>query len=363
MRSAAGRIAIACTLWVASCGAGVGSAQTATEGSSMSVGASADGSGGGPGSETAADTTGAGGPIPPDGSWHGRPPLAGGPRQDVGVAALEGEIFVVGGLALGGGPVARVEAYDPASDTWRSTADVPVASVHNANVAAVGGRLWILGYLTGLTFDAVGEAWVYDPAADAWAAMEPMPAGTERGSAGTAVLGDRVFVVGGLRLSAAVADAWIYDTVADTWTPMPNLPTPRDHLVAAAVGGRIWAIGGRDTDVGAHVPDVDVYDPDAGTWSAGPPMPTSRASMAAGVHDAWIFVAGGEGNAADPSGVFPALEVLDTDAESWASLAPMPTPRHGTGGAVIDGVFHVPGGADEAAVAVVDTHEAWVVGE
>jgi hypothetical protein len=35
----------------------------------------------------------------------------------------------------------------------------------------------------------------------------------------------------------------------------------------------------------------------------------------------------------------------------------MATPRHGTGGAVVDGVFYVPGGANVTGFAAVDTHE------
>ena len=278
------------------------------------------------------------------------------------MAALDGEVFVIGGFALGGGLVPRVEAYDPATDTWRTLGDFPAPGVHHANTAAVGGRLWVLGHLAGLTFDAIGDVWSYDPQTDTWSAGSPMPAGTERGGSGVAVLGDVVYVVGGLRATAAVADAWAYDTSSDTWAPIPDLPAARDHLVAAGVGGRVWCIGGRDTNVGAHVPTVDVYDPDTSMWSAGPPMPTSRAGMAAAIVDDWIFVAGGEGNPDDDSGVFAELEVLDTAAGTWTSLDPMPTPRHGTGGAALDGVVYVPGGAEEQALAVVDTHEAWVVG-
>jgi N-acetylneuraminic acid mutarotase len=316
----------------------------------------------GPGDDGQADSTGAPGTLPPDGVWSVRAPLGEGPRQETGVAAIDGEVFVIGGFALGGGLVPRVEAYDPDSDSWRTLADFPNASVHHANTASVGGRLWVLGHLAGLTFDAVGDAWSYDPALDTWTASTPMPAGTERGGSGVAVIGDVVYVVGGLRASLAVADAWAYDTTADTWSPMPDLPTARDHLVAAGVGGRVWCIGGRATNIGAHVPTVDVYDPASNAWSAGPPMPTSRGGMAAAVVDDFIFVAGGEGNPDDASGVFAQLEVLDTAAGTWTTLTPMPTPRHGTGGAALDGVVYIPGGAQEQALAVVATHEAWVVG-
>ena len=46
--------------------------------------------------------------------------------------------------------------------------------------------------------------------------------------------------------------------------------------------------------------------------------------------------------------------------DSWEALEPMPTPRHGTGAAELDGVIYVPGGATMQAFGAVDTHEAYV---
>jgi N-acetylneuraminic acid mutarotase len=299
-------------------------------------------------------------PTDPEGQWETRASLA-EPRQETGVAALGGEIYVVGGFTAAG-LTPRVEVYDPESDTWRAVADFPDAEVHHANTAAVGDRLFVAGFLSGGAFAASGRTFAYDPSTDAWTEQAQMPVGTERGGSGVAVLDETVYVLGGMQGAVTVDDAWVYDTAADVWSPIESLPAPGDHLVAAAVDGKVYAIGGRAGGIEAHVPSVHVYDPEADAWSPGPPMPTSRGGMGAAVVGHWIFVAGGEGNEGDPSGVFAQFEVLDTVRGTWTSLPPMPTPRHGMGAAAVDGVVYVPGGADEQAFGAVATHEAWVLG-
>lgn len=312
-----------------------------------------------------ADTTDEGGdtdPSGPQGAWHTRAPLPGGPRQETGVAAVDGEIYVVGGFTSAGLAPA-VEVYDPVSDGWRTAAEFPDAGVHHANTAAVGGRLFVAGYLVTAGFTAVGRTFAYEPSTDAWTEQTAMPVGVERGGAGVAVLQDTVYVLGGLRGTQTVGDAWAYDTVTDAWAPIEPLPGPRDHLVAAGVDGKVYAIGGRDSGIEAHVAHVDVYDPVDDAWSPGPPMPTSRGGMAAAVVSHFVFVAGGEGNTDEASGVFAQFEVLDTVEGTWTSLTPMPSPRHGMGAAAVDGVVYVPGGADVQAFGAVATHEAWVIGD
>jgi N-acetylneuraminic acid mutarotase len=331
----------------------------ASESGASSPSATATGSSSDDGDGTTSSDDGPG-PAGPHGEWQTRAPLSAA-RQETGVVALGGEIYVVGGFTPEG-LVPRVEVYDPVGDAWRTAADFPDAGVHHANAAAVDGRLFVAGYLSGLGFGAVGRTFSYDPEADDWVEHAQLPLGTERGGSGVAVLGTRIYVLGGLRGGQSVADAWIYDTASDAWSPIEPLPSPRDHLAAAGVDGKVYAIGGRSGGITGHMPGVDIYDPDSNTWAPGPPMPTSRGGMAAAVVSHWIFVAGGEGNADEPTGVFAQFEVLDTNTGTWTTLTPMPTPRHGMGAAAIDGVVYVPGGADVQALGAVATHEAWVLG-
>ena len=72
-----------------------------------------------------------------------------------------------------------------------------------------------------------------------------------------------------------------------------------------------------------------------------------------------LYALGGEGNAASQSGVFPQVEAYDARADRWESLAPMPTPRHGIGAAVVGDRIWVPGGATLQGFGAVPTHEVF----
>jgi N-acetylneuraminic acid mutarotase len=301
---------------------------------------------------------------PPE--WKPGASIPAGPRQETAVVALGELVYVIGGFDGDGNIVATVEAYYSSAEQWLGSAPLPVPA-HHVNAAVVDGKIYVVGLLRGNGFTAAGLAYAYDPINDEWTERASMPAGSERGASGVAVIGDKIYVGGGLRGGAAVADLSVYDTKNDTWESLPALPEPRDHLVAAATpssatDSRVVFIGGRQGGIGTHSPRVFIYDATGSSWSEGTPMPTSRGGMAAAVIDQhYVVVAGGEGNAAAASGVFPQVEIYHLYGDVWDVLPPMRTPRHGTGGAAVGNVlFVVPGGATSEGFGAVATVE-WMI--
>src|SRR6188472_2809857 len=67
-----------------------------------------------------------------------------------------------------GGPAPR------AARDWELLATLPNARGETA-AAEVGGRLYVVGGLTGITFSVSDEVDAYDPATDAWTVMAPLP--------------------------------------------------------------------------------------------------------------------------------------------------------------------------------------------
>ncbi len=289
------------------------------------------------------------------GSWRQLAPLRLDARQETGVAALKGRIYVIGGFTGERVIVPRVEAYDAGKDEWTEAAPLPFP-MHHVNTAVVDDRLYVLGALVTGSFTAIGDAFVYDPATGSWKSLTPMPLGTERGAGGTAAIGTKIYVAGGLRRNASVPDFSAYDTAKDTWEVLPDLEEARDHLIAAGAGEKLYAIGGRN---GSLRGNVDEFDPATGKWAAKTPMPTPRAGTAGALVIGRIVVAGGEGNPRDPSGVFPETEAYDPAKDTWETLQPMLTPRHGTGGAAVKDVFYVPGGATQQGYGAVATNESF----
>jgi N-acetylneuraminic acid mutarotase len=137
-----------------------------------------------------------------------------------------------------------------------------------------------------------------------------------------------------------------YDPAADKWTRLAPLSMRRDHTVAVALEGKIWALGGR-LGVGSAFDTVEVYDPATDTWSAGPSMLDTRSGFGAAVIDGRIYAAGGE-ILIQPVFVRDTAEVYDPATKQWSYKAKLPTPLHGTGAGAWDGKF---GGASMAQAA------------
>ena len=122
------------------------------------------------------------------------------------------------------------------------------------------------------------------------------------------------------------------------------MPTPRDHLGAVAVGGRIYAVGGRNRQA-FTLGTLEVYDPAVDRWAVLPPMLTGRSGHAVAALGGCVYVLGGEGNPAAPSGNFARVEAYVVAEARWVRLGVMPTPRHGLGAVVLGGRIYLPAGA------------------
>jgi N-acetylneuraminic acid mutarotase len=134
----------------------------------------------------------------------------------------------------------------------------------------------------------------------------------------------------------------VYDPANDRWDRLAPLPTARDHLAAAVVGGRLYAIGGRlDGSYARNLSLNEEYDPATDRWRSRAPLPTARSGIAAAALDRKIFVFGGE----SPAGTFNQVEAYDPTQDAWSAWAPLPTARHGLGAVALGGrIFVVSGG-------------------
>jgi N-acetylneuraminic acid mutarotase len=340
-------------------GGSTGGGASATAGNAGSLGAAgAAGNGGSPGAAGAAGTasggrgggTGGGGAGSAGstgnlGSWELLAPMPGGARQEFNVAALKGLVYAVGAFGTAADSK-RLEAYDPATNTWTTKASIPFSSDH-PNVAATADKLYILGEV------GAQNSAEYDPATNTWTMKAQVP--TQRAASATAAIGTKIYVAGGAMGSngasfgPTVRDFAAYDTVTNTWETLDPIPSPgRNHAVGAAVGGIFYIVGGRTNGPMDGLQNrVDAYDPATRTWTQKANMPVARGGCMGGVINGQIVVAGGEGNARDinPNGVFPDTDVYDPVANMWRVMAPMRTPRHGTGAAGVGNKLYVPGGA------------------
>ena len=288
-------------------------------------------------------------------------------RQEHGTVALSNTtIAVVGGTNASESvfdSTDLLQLYDIPSNTWRTAAAAPF-KVNHPNVAAVGGKLFLLGGLTnggalpGNTVNAfaLAQTGVYDPATDAWSELAPMPPGTERGSAITGVYGEMVYLAGGMSILAdtyqdSLTMVTAYNTTSNTWQRVPpqaaNIPEGRQHAVGSVIRNKFYVVGGRwfgQMNVRGTVFELDLDNQTAGWRTSRGHMPVARGGLSGGTVGHSIYTFGGEGDPDTVTGVFPQSEAFDSSTQKWSELTPMLVPRHGTYGVAVGNKVYIPGG-------------------
>jgi N-acetylneuraminic acid mutarotase len=284
---------------------------------------------------------------PGAGRWTEKAPLPVA-MAEVGVAALGGKIYVVGGTAQGRYDSPLVEQYDPAANSWRERAPLPRGLSH-VGIAAMGGKLYVIGgFINVVHVGAQDAAFVYDPATDKWASLPKLS--SPRASVAAAAVGGKLHIIGGRGVDkVTVAIHEVYDPKTNAWTTAAPLPVARDHAGIAVIGGKIHVFGGRTNDVTDNVALHDVYDPKTDRWSKAAPMPTARSSGAATVYRGLILWAGGECKPGGKPGerqTYDTVEAYDPKTGTWLTLAPLPAGRHAFGAATVGATAYFAGGTE-----------------
>src|SRR5213594_86292 len=271
------------------------------------------------------------------GQWSTIPPLN-FPRQEAGVAAVEGRVYVIGGIGTDQQGSKVVEIFDTQTGRWRLGPSFPIP-IHHPNVAAVGSKIYVAGGYSDPGFTPVAKVFELDIDTGVWARKADL---RRARAAGAAIeYAGRMYVFGGDAGDRSVTDTRVYEPSADQWTELAPMPTPRNHMGAAVLRGRIYVVGGRP----GNLPVNEMYDPATNTWTTKPPMPTARSGHAVGAYRQSLIAIGGEGNPRTSTGVFSEVEAYNADLEDWTSLEPMVVPRHGIGVGAIGNAMFIPGGA------------------
>src|SRR5438309_10076856 len=117
------------------------------------------------------------------------------PRGEVGVASVNGKIYVLGGSARGRDDQPLNEEYDPATDRWRERAPMPRGLSH-AGAVGMNGKIFVVGGFTrNVHMGALDVALEYDPSSDSWRTLASLK--SPRGSVGTTALNGKIHAIGG----------------------------------------------------------------------------------------------------------------------------------------------------------------------
>ena len=112
------------------------------------------------------------------------------------------------------------------------------------------------------------------------------------------------------------------------WTMKKPLPAPRNEVALAAVGGKVYVVGG--SVGGVAVPMIDEYDPPSDGWRTRAAMPKGLDHLGVAVVDGKIITVGGFIGSVHRGAVSDVYE-YNVAADTWRTLAPMKNPRGSVG--------------------------------
>ncbi len=223
-----------------------------------------------------------------------------------------GLLFATLALAAGGcssGPAAEPAAPAPPAPpakpgaAWELRADIP-QHVYGHGGAILNGKYHVLGGCPTKDWTKAGtHHQVYDPATDTWKKAADLP--IEVGWPMPAVFKGKIYLFGGQRAGAkATEKAWSYDPAADAWSPLPDMPKKITNGFAIAFGDAIYLGQGYNRQGGKYgkdgagdVPEqykaVYRFDPTAGTYTRVADAPEYGIYSTVGVYRGAIYIVAG----------------------------------------------------------------------
>jgi Kelch motif len=248
-------------------------------------------------------------------------------------------------------------AYNIATDSWTSLAQVPTIDSYGSASGAFNGKV----FLVGGTFFTTNAVWVYDVATNTWSAGTSAP--SEVSFPGYRQTGQFLYVVGGWDSNSPATNkttTWRLDmgSAPGVWENGPTFtPARADFGLAYDPGtNALYALGGdlNGGDYFESTTEVDQLPLDGwpgGTWTASPPnlpFPERQGNQAGfyGAGEIWS-VGGLNGQTSQlltevlhrpndcpgasptptPTATFTPTPTATATATPTATVRPMPTPR------------------------------------
>ena len=295
--------------------------------------------------------------------WRSIEPLS-APVDWPGVVALDGELWVVGGLRPGPGneAVDTVEVYDPEQGQWHPGPTLPIPLEHAA-VAADDRTVYVVGGITDSNGVKVvqDKVWMLAEDRQSWkqlasSLLEPRFAGA------AAWDGQRLVFAGGMTAperEGGLPSPEVYvlespDDEGSQWVKLETeLQNARQHLAAAADDqGQVWFIGGRGGPGGQTVfGSVDIVKDDSIT--AGQDVTPVHAPAAVWHSKTGVCLLGG----ATFDGAWDTTNAVT--CPGWPKLL---EDRAGAGAAIVDDVVYLVGGYSDEVEVYSDHVEALELG-
>ncbi len=263
-------------------------------------------------------------------------------------------VYAIGGVKwtrpLPGSPVAKVTAYNVATNTWTDRRPLPKPRAGTNGAAVLDGKIYVTGgYPDGGANWAWPTVYMYDPATNSWTRKRDMPAvdgesGREypAGRGVTGVIGGKLYVVSGCflkdpkygSLSLYCSPLFLrYNPKTDRWVVLPPpFPQPTPGLITepnigGVIDGKFYVMAGSGPASPGNAAHFAAYDPATNKWTRRTPLGLERQGAASAVLGGTLYVMGGLRFNGVGLDILDITIVYDPVTDTWTRRASLPSPR------------------------------------
>lgn len=248
-------------------------------------------------------------------------------RSGVGVAVLQGLLFAIGGYLEGKTSTDAVECYNPRTKRWAPVAHMltprmnlgvgAIKDMRDAGTGVLYNAIYAIGGYSGKSI--LGTAEKYDIQTDNWSEIAPMK--TPRRNVGVAVIDNLVYAVGGSNRDdgtrSNLNSMERYNPEQDEWEDMPPMHRSRGAASVTALNGCLYAVGGYDS--GQWLCEVERFDPSTNQWSLIAPMHHSRTGVAVTALRDEVYAIGGYNGVK----TVDVVEKYNPEEGTWREVSPL----------------------------------------
>ncbi|XP_039616811.1 kelch-like protein 6 [Polypterus senegalus] len=256
------------------------------------------------------------------------------------VQEFQSEVFtIIGGCTKDEKFVSDVTCFDPLRRSRLEVAKLPITEME----ADTENRKWIEFacitfrnevYLSGGK-ETQHDAWKYNPSLNKWIQLEYLNNGRWRHK--MAVLGGKVYVIGGFDGIQRQNSVEAYDSFHNCWTQAAPLMLNVSSFAASAYNEKLYVIGGGPNGK-LSTDKTQCFDPSTNEWSFKSPMPVEAKCINAVTFKEHIYVAGG---------AMKALYSYNPRFDSWSLVTRLAHERASCGIAACNNKIFITGGRDE----------------
>lgn len=228
-----------------------------------------------------------------------------------------------------------IQLTSTTSNNWVERPDIPTPRYWTES-AVVNDKIYVIGGRSGIL--KVGAVEEYDPTTNSWATKASML--TPRAELSVATVNGKIYAIGGntstLNYTRIVEE---YDPATDSWTTKASMPQSQGTLSAQAVNGKIYVFGDMNTN-------VFEYNPDDNTWTVKSAIPFPGYAETAATVNNKIYTFGGRLGGVN----IHTVEEYDPATDGWTAKADMPTARYFPTSTTLGGKIYVIGGISDTII-------------